>query len=355
MTPTGNFKGCKNSKHEKRAFTLIELLFVLLISFIVLAAAIPRIRMVSKDRAIRETSRIVGSMFTKAREEAMINGRSGIVLRRNSNFAAKGQWYASTKLGILRAVPKYVGDQPYAKGANPIRGATRSSHTEVDIPIPIEQKENPPVVAGDSISLNYSPVQYLIKEVSYDFSEDDQPILRLELEVNSGGYPSIPPEFEDVPFAIHRQPILRQSSLEELPRGYLIDLRYSGAPVFDSDFNPSEPEFENYEIEFIFNNSGAIDKVLYWELDAQNFRTGCFAKKLHSSSVYLLVTEALLSPEESPLASELAMWVKIAPYSITPTVGYNTPQQDSVYAAGPQRIEDVVDRARGNAGFEANP
>lgn len=347
-------KDNQNINREKHAFTLVELLIVLLISFIVLAAAIPRIRMLSRDRAIRETSRIVGSIFTKAREEAVINGNSGVVLRRNSNFVADGQWYATTKLGILRAVPDYVGDQPFAKGATPSRGATRHSHNEVDIPIPVEQEDNPPVMAGDSISLNYSPAQFLIEEVKYDFSANGHAILRIKLDANSGTYPSIPPAFEDVPFAIHRLPILRRSSLEQLPGGCIIDLRYSGSPIFGSDLKLAESKYKNYEIEFIFDGSGSVDKILYWELNTKNVRTGRFLGNPPSSRIYLLVTETLLAASDSSLASDIAMWVTIDPDSTSPTVGYNTAQRGNLPAASAD-LEDIVDRARGNASNEASP
>ena len=339
-------------KLEQRAFTLFELLLVLLISVIVLAVAIPRIRLISKERGIRETARIVGSMITKASDEATINGTAGIVIRRNPNFHNGTKWYASTQLGILRAVPVYVGDQPYSRGATPPRGAFRISATEVCIPMPIEHEENPPVVAGDKIALNHSPVQFEIMEVN-PVTFDGRPILVLKLNVNDGFYPSIPLKFKDVPFVIHRQPILRRSSIEELPNGHIIDLRFSGNIVFDMD---AGLPFENYDVELIFDKFGYVVKTVYRELNAENVRTGEFKTQTPEAPTYLLVTATPRSAEVSPLRSSLAMWVAIKLQSTNPSVGYNVPQpQATVSMLETEGFVNVVNNARGVVDLGANP
>jgi len=342
-------------KESARAFTLIELLLVMLIALIVLSVAIPRIRIVSKERGIRETARVVGSLISKASDEAIINGTAGIVIRRNPNFSIEGRWYASTNLGILRAVPIYFGDQPYSKGATPSRGANRISDTHVDIPRPFEHDENPPVNVGDKISLNYSPVQFSIEDIEPEFSDEGRAVLRLELDVNAGSYPSIPPEFEDVPYAIHRQPILRQSSLMDLPEGHIIDLRFSGHdPVFESVVEDVDPPFENYDIEIIFDRAGYITSMFYQELDADNIRTDRSVKRTPDKPIFLLITDAPISNEASPLASDLSMWVTIQLQSTNPLVGYNVSQSDSSLPVGGVVPTRVIEEARGMAASGAH-
>lgn len=341
-------------KSQKRAFTLIELLFVILVAGIVLAVAIPRIRIVSKERGVRETSRIVGSIISKASDEAVINGAAGIVIRRNPNFFSGTQWYASTQLGILRAVPVYVGDQPYARGATPSRGANRISPTLVEVPRPIEQDDNPPIVPGDRISFNYSPVQFEINNVATVVNGQGRSVLRLQLNANAGSYPSIAPEFEDVPYVVHRQPVLRQSSLQELPEGFIIDLRFSGFDiVFESLIEDPDTPFENYDIEIIFDEFGYVAKALYKEVDANNVRTGRFVRRIPNEPIYFLVTEIPDSPQRSPLANDLAMWVAIKLQSTSPFVGYNVPQREN-FVAG-VFIPFEVPRARGIATQGAAP
>jgi prepilin-type N-terminal cleavage/methylation domain-containing protein len=344
-------------KPTQRGFTLIEMLLVLLVATILLVVSIPRIRTVSKERGIRETARVVGSMISKASDEATINGSAGIVIRRNRNFISESQWYASTKLGILRAVPPYVGDQPYARGAFPTRGANRVSATAVHIPMPIEQDENPPVVAGDKISLNHSPVQFEIKEVTAETVDSGRSVLRLELDANPGSYPSIAPAFQDVPFVIHRQPVLRQSSLEELPGGYIIDLRFSGFDtVFPEVVEEADPPFQNYEIELIFNQHGYVVNLVYRELNFDNIRTGRSIKSIPGKPIYFLVTEIPNSAEQSPLANSLSMWVAVKLQSTNPFVGYNIPQPEKTVAKIKARgIDDVVRNARGMAISGAAP
>lgn len=336
-----------------RAFTLIELLLVLLVATIVLSVAIPRIRVVSKERGIRESARVVGSLISKASDEATINGTAGIVIRRNPNFSVEGRWYAATNLGILRAVPIYVGDQPFSKGATPSRGANRISDIHVDIPRPFEQDENPPVNIGDKISLNNSPVQFSIEDIEPEFSDEGRAVLRLELDVNPGSYPSIPPKFEDVPYAIHRQPILRQSSLQDLPQGHIIDLRFSGHdPVFESVVEDADPEFENYDIEIIFDRSGYVTSMFYRELDADNIRTGRSVKRTPEKPIYLLIAESPLSNDTSPLASPLSMWVTIQLQSTNALVGYNIPQPGELTSEA--QLKRIVVQARGIAASGAH-
>ena len=345
------------AKPDKRGFTVIELLLVFLVSGIVLAIANPRIRVISKERGIRESARVVGSMISKASDEAIINGSAGIVLRRNPNFVFGPQWYASTQLGILRAVPVYVGDQPYSKGATPSRGASRFSATQVDIPRPIEHEENPPVVSGDRISLNHSPAQFEIIDVTPDFS-DGRPILRLTLNVGFGTYPSIAREFDDVPFVIHRQPILRRSSIEELPRGHMIDLRFSGhEPIFERQIETDRgPPIVNYDIEIIFDRFGYIAKTIYRELDRRNVRTGRAVSRIPTEPIYLLVVANPFSEKESTLNSDLAMWVAIKLQSTNPFVGYNARQlHETIEEVEMEGVTRVVSRARRVAALGANP
>ena len=353
-----NQKKFATVKPDRHGFTIIEMLLVFVVSVIVLAVAVPRIRVISKERGIRESARVVGSMISKASDEAIINGTAGIVIRRNPNFASGGQWYASTQLGILRAVPVYVGDQPYSKGATPSRGAMRVCANQVDIPRPIEHNENPPVLAGDSISLNYSPAQFAITEVEPEFS-NGRPVLRLTLNVGLGTYPSIAREFEDVPFVIHRQPILRRSSIEELPTGHIIDLRFSGhEPIFEKEIEiDGEAPIINYEIEIIFDRFGYVTKTIYRELlERSNLRSGRSVTRIPSGPIYLLVVDIPVSDQVSPLNSDLAMWVAINLQSTNPFVGYNVKQpQRTIGELGEVGIRAIVNRARRVAPLGANP
>ena len=70
-------------KQSRRGFTLIELLMVISVMIILAAIVIPKLRVVTADRKIREAARVVESMFASARDDAMVNGFAGIEIVRN--------------------------------------------------------------------------------------------------------------------------------------------------------------------------------------------------------------------------------------------------------------------------------
>ena len=335
-------------------FTLIEILIVMLIVTMLMAIAIPRIRMVTREQSLREGARIVGSLIGKARDEAMLNGTAGVVLRRNTNFEFDNSWFACTEIGALRAVPDYVGDQIYLKGATPSRGAFKFSGSKIDIPYPIEQQDNPPVTVGDSISINHSSSRFEILEVEPTQSSDGAPVLRLKVDVN-GTYPSLPPSFEDVPFLIRRRPRLRRSSTQQLGGRRIIDLRYSGFdPVFESTVKEGGYEFSNYDIEILFNKSGHIGKLLYWELNGSNQRTGALVTRTTGLPIYLLVTDTPASNSMSPF-SRLAFWVTIHFQPSSPAIGYSEIlQRDPLLDGLPGATASQAIKARGIANDEAH-
>ena len=95
---------------RKRGFTLIELLVVVVIAGVILSIAIPRLRVVNKERNLREAARVVGSAFASASQRAIIDGSSGVRITLNDNLNA-ANIQAATEVTLLRAVPSYSGDQ----------------------------------------------------------------------------------------------------------------------------------------------------------------------------------------------------------------------------------------------------
>ena len=306
-----------NAPRELRlGFTLVEILIVLLVVTTVMALAIPRLRVLTREQSLREGARILGSAIGKARDEAQLNGSGGIVLKRNPNFNSQGDWFASTEIGILRAVPDYIGDQIYIKGATPPRGAARIAPNIIDIPYPIEHEDNPPVSVGDLISVNHSATSFEITGVEPNLATGT-PVLRLTVDV-ANTYPALPPQFDDVPFVVQRRPRLRRSSTQLLGGQRMIDLRFSGYdPVFE-EVKDGNDEFINYDIEILFGKTGHTSKILFWELNQSNQRTGRLVTDRTSLPIYLLVTDRASSP-----LSKLAFWVTIKFQPSSPTIGYS--------------------------------
>ena len=325
----------KKETSTRRGFTIIELLFVLIVATILLSVAIPRIRLLTKERGVREAARIVASKFSIASEQARANGTAGVLIRRNPNFVDGAYWFGATEIGVLRAVPNFVGDQSFEKGLQPPLGATKASATEVEIPIPIEFRDNSPIEPGDWISFNYTPAQFEIVEITFGSSSTNEsiPVLKLKLQVQENSFPKLPPKLEDAPYVIHRQPKLRRSSLQQLPSQYMIDMRFSGSegivPIFRRTLKVGDTVFENYDLVFLFNRSGKIEKAHFYEVDQRNRRTGVVASHRPDAPIHFLIAQTTNSFDISPLADELSLWVKVWPNTGTPVVSYIDPQRET--------------------------
>ena len=98
-----------------RGLTLVELLVAITILTIVTALVVPRIRVINKERTIREAARVAGSVFSTARDRAIAEGTAGVIIQRNLNFSTTTSsgnrvFFAGTRLFQMRSVPDYIGD-----------------------------------------------------------------------------------------------------------------------------------------------------------------------------------------------------------------------------------------------------
>ena len=95
-----------NKKHNF-GVTLVELLVVITIMTIVTALIIPRVRVLNKDRNIRETSRVIGSLLASASNNAIAQGAAGVVFERNRNFVERNDdndeevFFACTRMYLM--------------------------------------------------------------------------------------------------------------------------------------------------------------------------------------------------------------------------------------------------------------
>ena len=371
----------KHQKTKRRlAFTLIEILVVVSILAILTALLVPRLRTVTKERNIREASRIVGSMFSRASQRAASDGICGVILQRNSNFAVSGTSgfptagypYAATRLAMLRRVPDFNGDQ-ISDRASGDPDPNNPAEFAVTIPRPLEQDSLEIVQAGDSISFGTSSLSYQIESVA---TATDPTKLRLVLDGGVNSYLPNPSDFDmdSRRYTIERLPRLLKSTITDLPDGHLIDLRFSGCQTNDSGYrvvedaprgglpglqlpiNIIEPNprvrlpssvlipfgpspvpppvlpANPGEVVILFDDQGKFDRMVMKSLPIGG--TTFAYTVTPQSPFYAFVTRAAsndnadingANPPENPLADEDHLWVSVSNATGIVNVGYNNP------------------------------
>ena len=282
-----------NKKHNF-GVTLVELLVVITIMTIVTALIIPRVRVLNKDRNIRETSRVIGSLLASASNNAIAQGAAGVVFERNRNFVERNDandqdvFFACTRMYLMRAVPDYNGDDEEDQARLFLDDVTEPLEPKlrVEIPRPLDYdpstqtfvvRRNDQIsfdssrtfftIDSDVVLIEPSPgIEFLTFTLAFDDGGGSTPAELEVLNLNQPEFfsgvpaPSLSPGAQgDKAFTIRRQPQLVESSLVELPPGYYIDLRYSGPLDLGNDIdNDGIPEGEDND-ESTFTKFGLLN------------------------------------------------------------------------------------------------
>ena len=340
---------------------------------IVTALVVPRIRVINKERTIREAARVAGSVFSTARDRAIAEGTAGVIIQRNLNFSTttgsgNRVFFAGTRLFQMRSVPDYIGDaldaqveieyeiEPDGPDADEEPDVVSIS-AKIDKPLeflfPDEQDVNdalaPPVIsAGDSIRIG--TLRYQIFEITpaddvdsilLVLDWDNDRIFDNSLDTTRTDFVSNSPAPMDgltAEFSIERQPRKIESSVVDLPAGYIIDLRYSG-PIealppddFDNDAETAttfgrglaadadQTLPQNSEIRVVFDRLGSVDKVL---LNGES--------ELVGASLSLLINEfdpglqlGTQAMAETLLSNPESLWVTVG-LNGGVSIGYSAP------------------------------
>ena len=344
----------KKSFKRNSGITLVELLVVISILAVITAVMLPRLRTINKDRNIRESARVVGSLLAKASQNAVNDGTAGVIIERNENFVDdEGVMYGATTMYLMRKVPPYTGDlAPADNLAYPV------SEYVIEVPPPFESDA---VLVNDYISVNYNSVKYRIIGIGDSQTRTDaqnEPFKLLTLSSGMGGavLPYLPSLNLGVPFVVHRQPRKLASSRVDLPNGFLVDLRYSG-PInenantagslvepsrswFDEIILPPNPNLNsvaklnmNYAsrtVQIIFNSNGGVDRVYYYNPyldvnyvdefenpadfpDADKFGFGFIDSRIPNGPLFFYVSEYEIEslPNNGVLDSPANLWVTL--------------------------------------------
>ena len=343
-------------KIRRTGLTIVELLVVIAIMVILTAVMVPQVRLVNKDRNIREAARVVGTSIGQARDRAIATGGAGLRIERNFNLVdGTNAYYGGTRLYVMRNVPNYQGE-----GATVVRAPVDMEpppspevNFDVFIPKPYQWDVQPVIKVGDRIRFNHGSILYPI--VGFP---NDGPVTPGQIKMRLGGYPDAEQDPGILPrpritaggptssFSIERSPRRIDSSRVDLPDGYIIDLRYSGhwsgnssrfcipaTGFVDPDSNPG--------IELYFGPDGSLDRMrVEGGLDVNDSSGQVVMLPVNSGNPYLpsgsvdfFVTEyrpsdaglSGLNAAQAVLNNPASLWVTLGAQTGGVNIGYNSP------------------------------
>jgi type II secretory pathway pseudopilin PulG len=248
-------------KSQVAGLTLIELLIVIAILIIVTAAIVPQIRTISKERSIREATRVTGGFLVEASNRARAEGFGGVAIFRNPRATRDVG-------GALHPTLYYVGNSmAQLKFTTPFVGNTESdlafTTTGSVNPVRIAAPYDPSILIeiGSYIQFGTSPVKYLITGVAPGLPGE------LNLTIDLPAYQPRPAGNKK--FRIWRRPKINENTRISLPRGYLVNLNYSGhlGPA-GNDFawtTFSQPQIDDATAQqpviILFDEKGGVDRI----------------------------------------------------------------------------------------------
>lgn len=306
--------------NQKNGVTLIELLTVVGILAVLFALLVPQVRMLTKDRAIRESARVFGSAVVEASNKARVDGLAGIELVRSPNVSRTVDgaevFYACYEVYQLRQLPSYVGSTVNETAVVSSAGGNLITVRIPDPIIPIDTSRG-------FIRLNNSNATYPIVSSSGGTLTCSVPN-NYELPPTQGVTAGNPVR---LPFELIRPPVRRQSSLIEVPRGYVVNLNYSGPIDFGSldssdltwtQFSLASGDAES-SVFIIFDSQGGVDEIYPNGFGQPSFRPNgaihfCIAPEdvKHTFAVGADFSDDMLDGEPSDVLDDpTVMWVTL--------------------------------------------
>lgn len=231
-----------------RGVTLVELLIVITIMSALALLVIPQVRTISRERGMREAARTVQAVFEEASSRARSEGFAAVVIARNTNFyryvnntatpldpVGEKVYYHGATLYQMRLPPAWTGNQDNAAAwiaDYPASPRTDDFHVRVEAPYDSRIVIEP----GSWISFGRSPVRYRILGSFAApgpgcpaVNPADPPQTDLICVRDSFAPDLVAMGVTSNTFTVRRRPEVVLDSAVSLPRGYFINLNYSGA------------------------------------------------------------------------------------------------------------------------------
>jgi prepilin-type N-terminal cleavage/methylation domain-containing protein len=397
-------------RQERRGLTLVELLIVVTIAVVLLAASVPLLRIPLQSRKVREASRTVNVLMARAKSRAAEIGRpAGVMLKRDPN-SPDGAFFAS-QMYLIESPNSYAGDLTYS-GVDP----DPRDESAAWVRLKLYRDMNGNVIrttgvawllngdtygalaanraSGDRIRFGYREPTYevlgsTITVLGDDINDQDglpdlltpnPPVPQYPLDINGDMNPDTPqivvvefdfgghrpPAFVSstpkwVPFQIDTYPVMGAGNQAlaqpvDLPTGICVDLTVSGmGPRFNQFIGAGATDATAVSIMFAPN--GTIDRIYH-----SNPSTGAIMWQYGTSTVFLLLgkteqvfpANVLRIDEEtrSNLQDEESLWVTINPQTGKVTTAENTSLRDplapipSSYASPTLLLQDSLLYAR---------
>ncbi|HMO14059.1 MAG TPA: prepilin-type N-terminal cleavage/methylation domain-containing protein, partial [Pirellulaceae bacterium] len=239
-------------------FTMIELLVTISILVILAVITIPTVRFLSKGRQTLESANYLGSALVAAKSRAMSDGLAGVVIVRNPNFKNGNGGH---RVYQVRAPLPFSG---YGSGSIAI---VDIANRQASLPVVYD----PALLnINDYVQFNKRGAVYRVTNVQVDPSDPARTLLDFFVRPID---PPLPDPtgtgITSMTFTVFRRPVPIPSTIVELPRGFMVDLEFSGHGARGDQFflnpPPTLADLTNPALDFnviiLFNEKGGVEHV----------------------------------------------------------------------------------------------
>ena len=349
---------------RKPGFTLVEVLVVIAIVVVLLTIMIPRVRVINRDRKVREAARVVASAITRAAQRAAVGGEAGIFFERNLNFRYSPPT-ARDLAGLPIAVPYAVNRIHQMQAVEPFSGDFLNDRAEVirsdngnvmvKVPRPLSMASagtGQSDFLGDGATIFLEGRSYgygltdVIAEVTTPTTEFPNGSLTLQMassesgRIEDAGSSFPPPANGKYRFRIERAPRRVEGAMVELPRGYIIDLRYSGSVVSDglypetdlASFTTTDDTFVKLFISDVYKGWQGRSRIEYgigFDPCTGNETVVLDERGPFVKTTFFLITEFDPETKRDPLTDPDSLWVTVDPNGIV-NVAAIVPQRNAL-------------------------